>query len=303
MRDSLLRDLRSRPFWVVANKDKLPLDAKTGLPASCNDPSTWSEFSVAQGYLEQHPHLLAVGCEIVLPWCGTDLDWKTDPLAQPFEYIPAWAQQIITALGSYWEWSPSGKGCHGWFTTEKPVTFKRDGLEVYSGGRYLTVTFRPLPGASPEIITLKEEFLRSYIAEHYAATLSVAGEFGEDAPIPELDPEFNIQAFLDWLRIPVRTTDTANGVTYYRLAECPFWAHDNGWKANPSITVGRTLGFQCHAASCSEHNITSLMRWAHSNGRGKCPCPIWIDPSDLWEKEQHEVAARNAGILLAGGRS
>ncbi|WP_188904020.1 hypothetical protein [Caldovatus sediminis] len=51
------------------------------------------------------------------------------------------ARQIVAAFGSYAEWSPSGEGVRI-FCLARPLAraVTGDGIELYTAGRYLTVT-------------------------------------------------------------------------------------------------------------------------------------------------------------------
>jgi len=51
------------------------------------------------------------------------------------------AQQVVEALSSYWELSPSGKGIRAFFYSNVKIPGRnKGGVEIYSEGRFLTVT-------------------------------------------------------------------------------------------------------------------------------------------------------------------
>jgi hypothetical protein len=136
---------------------KPPKDAKNGEPAKHNDFSTWASFDVAHEAHEKnlplkpssncvavHP-VRGIGCVIGPPFFGIDLDDIRDPATGVIE--PE-AQAFIKEVNSLTEISPSGTGVHIWGHGEPPYPegHRKDGREVYSCNRYLTVTGAVLEG-------------------------------------------------------------------------------------------------------------------------------------------------------------
>jgi primase-polymerase (primpol)-like protein len=69
---------------------------------------------------------------------GIDLDHCRDPKTGKIE---PWAQDIIETVDSYTELSPSGTGIRIFVTANFRSSINRKGgVEIYSTGRYLTVT-------------------------------------------------------------------------------------------------------------------------------------------------------------------
>jgi hypothetical protein len=144
-------ELKDLPHWVLWNFEeregkptKVPYQ-RSGKRASSTDPLTWIDYSSATlqtGYD-------GIGCVIVPPFVGIDLDKCRDPENGQVE---PWAQVIIEELDSYTEVSPSGHGFHIWVKGSLPAGGNRKGrVEIYGRDRYLTVTGRHLPG-TPETI-------------------------------------------------------------------------------------------------------------------------------------------------------
>jgi putative DNA primase/helicase len=120
----------------VARKGKEPVDPITGYGAKANDPTTW-------GTLDQALHAMSaydcdgIGIELGNGLCGIDIDHCITEHGQ----ISEQAQDIISLMQSYTEISPSGNGIHILFSGIIPEGNRRkDGLEMYSEGRYFTVT-------------------------------------------------------------------------------------------------------------------------------------------------------------------
>jgi primase-polymerase (primpol)-like protein len=78
------------------------------------------------------------------PYTVADLDGCRDPETGDLQ---AWALEVVEALDSYTEVSPSGRGLHVWLRGELPGQRRRSGgVELYDRARYVTVTGQALPG-------------------------------------------------------------------------------------------------------------------------------------------------------------
>ena len=135
----LLEELLPYRQWVVRRKDKIPLDPHTGQKASVTNPKDWSTFDVAAAVCAANPML---GLGFVLsaddPFFFVDLDHSDDPA------IVAKQLEIYNSFPTYIERSPSGKGCHIIGKGAVPSGRRKDKVEAYSDGRYLTITFDAL---------------------------------------------------------------------------------------------------------------------------------------------------------------
>ncbi len=141
--------LKGIPSWVcwgyVGKHGRWTKVPRTvgGHPASSTDPATWTTFDRAVGayamggfdgigfVLDAKP-ITPDGLVIA----GVDLDHVTASEANRDR-----ARRLIGAFRSYAEWSPSGRGIRI-FCLAKPLQtgINRDGVELYTAGRYLTVT-------------------------------------------------------------------------------------------------------------------------------------------------------------------
>lgn len=123
---------------------KVPYNPRTGWPASVTDPQSWCPFdfavqAVAGGGYD--------GIGFVFtdrdPYAGIDLDTPHDPLTGESMLSPedgARQQLIFQKMDSYSELSPSGKGLHIIVKAQVPHGRKRQAVEVYSSGRFFTMT-------------------------------------------------------------------------------------------------------------------------------------------------------------------
>jgi hypothetical protein len=134
--------------------DKPPHNAQTGRRASSTDPSTWFDFATAMStYCKYGDELDGIGIVLTedVGIVGVDLDHCRNPDTGQIE---PWAQEIIDELRSYTEVSPSATGIRIVVRgTKLSEHCKKGDFEVYSAGRYLTITGHSVPG-TPE--TLEE---------------------------------------------------------------------------------------------------------------------------------------------------
>jgi putative DNA primase/helicase len=131
-------ELKAFRFWVMWRKER-----REGKPtkvlyqtnrrqASSTRASTWTTFEEALDTLAQDDFFDGIGFVFhkTNPYCGADIDHVTEEQAQ------SW----IKRFNSYAERSPSGEGFHIICKAEVPRGTKRDEGELYSSGRFFTVT-------------------------------------------------------------------------------------------------------------------------------------------------------------------
>lgn len=147
--------LITRPAWVVwryENGTKVPYSAKTGHKASSTRESTWTTFDVAVRVAAAKDF---DGVGFVFseddPFTGIDLDDCRDDTGE----LAAWAIEIVEAMNSYTEVSPSGHGLKIWVEGSVPsavkLPYETGKIEIYSIARYFTVTGQHLDGTPLEI--------------------------------------------------------------------------------------------------------------------------------------------------------
>jgi putative DNA primase/helicase len=155
-------DLIALQQWVAWRTEiregqptKVPINARTGRLASSTDSSTWASYQDAERALARFS---CSGVGVVFSetdgHTGVDLDDCRNP---DTGNIANWAQAIIDELNSYTEVSPSGAGVKIWIRGKLPAGVRNrkkyaDGeVEIYSRGRYFTVTGQHLPETPFEI--------------------------------------------------------------------------------------------------------------------------------------------------------
>lgn len=205
-----LRDLRQWVGWrLVAvpgrtKPTKQPLNPRDGALASTSDPATWATFDEACGCLgaDGIGFVFTTGDDYV----GVDLDHCRDAASGEVE---PWALRIVGQLSSYSEISPSGTGIHVIVSGALPTGGRKlANIEMYSEGRYFTVTGQVLPGTPPGIAKRSAE-----LAALHAETFGPARPSHTPAPqpLPLLSDEGVIE----------RASQAANGTKFRAL-----WAGD-----------------------------------------------------------------------------
>ncbi len=181
--------LREEPRWAVwryeerdGQRTKVPY-RPDGRKARVNRPEDWGPLEGALAALERGGFdglALLLGGGV----CGVDVDWKALPVDGE---LPPEARRLVEAVGSYAEWSPSGKGLHILFRGALPEGAKNRtalpsgvGVEAYAGNRFFTFTGELLEGAP--------EDLREVPPEALAPLFQELGLLREEEPRPRPSP-------------------------------------------------------------------------------------------------------------------
>jgi putative DNA primase/helicase len=162
-----IRDLRQWVCWRREQRDgkptKVPYSPLTGERASSTDPNSWASYSEAVAAYKEHGYD-GIGFTFTKEddFVGIDLDNCLSPDSGEVE---PWAQEIIDELDSYAEVSPSGTGVHILVRATLPEGRNRKGpIEMYSHGRYFTVTGRHLEG-TPRAIESWQQALEEVVRQ------------------------------------------------------------------------------------------------------------------------------------------
>src|SRR5918993_145013 len=131
-------ELRTSPSWVLwkrEHRDEKPtkvLYQASHRRADSTAPSTWTTFEDAVEAFEQDDFFDGVGFVFHPdnPYCGADIDDVTEEEARRW----------IGRFDSYTERSPSGNGFHIICKAELPQGTNRAEGELYSSGRFFTMT-------------------------------------------------------------------------------------------------------------------------------------------------------------------
>jgi primase-polymerase (primpol)-like protein len=140
-------ELRTEGKWT-----KPPVN-ETGERIDAHNPENWMDFSTAyQAYQNGGFDGIGFSLDATPGLVGVDLDHCIEDVK-----IESWAQEIIDELGGYTEISPSGTGIRvlGYGKLRNPGR-KMGNVEMYDGGRYLTVTGHRLEESFPDLVDFDE---------------------------------------------------------------------------------------------------------------------------------------------------
>lgn len=149
--DNIPLEMRAYPQWVVWRYEetdgpkptKVPYQATTGKLASVSNSETWCSFDYARGILAAHPEWYD-GLGFVLtatdPFGFIDLDKAVNDDGTPDQISLDRQLKIYNEFQSYAERSPSGDGLHIIVRGSIPAGRKRSKIEIYTEGRYMTMT-------------------------------------------------------------------------------------------------------------------------------------------------------------------
>ena len=145
---------------------KMPVNPHTGGNASSTNPATWATFAQAAGWYLRHD-VSGLGFVLGDGWAGIDMDdCVDDGNLSPFTW------RVIERMNSYAELSPSGKGVHILARGEPGKALKTETIEVYSHGRYFTVTGRAVTDSH---IEARPAELQALVAEYAPKTNGTNG--------------------------------------------------------------------------------------------------------------------------------
>jgi hypothetical protein len=210
--------------------------------ASSTNPETWRPLQDAvEAYDTGRYH--GVARAVTAPYIGVDVDDCIDPATGE---IDARGAEIVEALEGYTEVSPSGTGVKIWIKGEIPRTYKKDGLEVYDGGRYFTLTGEAF-GAAPESVPERTAELLALIDREFAVLkkpLIVHRNGGSGDDLDDL--------LAEWAVSVAKAAPDGSAEKKYAV-ECP-WLHEHTGGDDSGTFVGQYQSgakfFHCHHAHC-----------------------------------------------------
>lgn len=174
----------------AAKPDKVPVNPRTLGNAGVNWPNSWSTIRAAVATYKANPDLSGVGFVLTPndPYVMVDLDnCVIDGSLAPY------AANIVDRLATYTEFSPSGRGLRLFVRCSQQPAMKRQACEVYSAGRWATLTGNVLhqrPIASHESL----DWLLSQFTPKESPQKRVTALLSCSYPIPADDGEL-------WARI------------------------------------------------------------------------------------------------------
>src|SRR5699024_8784428 len=125
---------------------KIPYNPLTGYKAKSNDPDTWTTFDEA---VNREKHYDGIAYFFQEPYIGIDIDGVPNEIEEYLENEDAdnIVSEFVESLESYAEVSPSGTGIHVIVKGTLPPHGRRRGnVEIYTTGRFFTMTGRKIGG-------------------------------------------------------------------------------------------------------------------------------------------------------------
>lgn len=256
--DAIPKEMKSLDQWVCHMK-KIPYNPKTGQRANPADSVSGVPFDVAVSGLTRGKY---DGIGFILAdngIVGIDLDHCLDSETGNIE---AWALEIINAIDSYTELSPSRTGVHIFVKGDIPANGRRNGqLEIYKSKRYLTVTGIPF-GEPKEIARREKEVLNLY--------QSLFPEKDSDIETLDLDVESDSDDFSDIVLIE-KAKSSENGETFEKLITGE-WKGDYPSQSEADLALCVLLAFWTGKDKIQMDRIfrsSGLMRDKWDEKRGK----------------------------------
>lgn len=186
MFNNIPMDMRSYPQWVVwkfeetmgGKPTKVPYSPKTGHHASVNDPSTWGSFEDA---VQASSWFNGIGFVFTDndPFTGIDLDDTEGDNEKLQRQI-----KVYQEFNSYSEYSPSGNGLHIIVKGRVPTGRRRSCIEVYSTGRFFTMTGNTY---NPAAIVDRNDLLQVLWQQMGGA--ATVGQYDGNAPQTQSDED------------------------------------------------------------------------------------------------------------------
>ncbi len=206
---SALADFPNFVAWRAEERGgkltKVPINCHTGRLALSNSAFTWATLEEALPFVRRESCGLGFVFSPADPFAGIDLD---DCIEEGSRVIKPWAWEIVTALNSYTEVSPSGLGLKIIVRATLPAGRRGwgSGHGMYDRARFFTLTGLRLPDLPPTI----EERTEAVAALHtklFPPPPPRAQGAGTPTPLRQMDDHEVVQ----------RAMSAANGPKFARL--------------------------------------------------------------------------------------
>ncbi len=216
-----LKALRQWVVWRYENREgkwtKPPLNPRaSGRYAKATDPATWGTYQHAlrsANSTDERTDGIGFVLTTADPYTGIDIDHCAD--ADTGELTPE-AQEIVRALASYTEYSPSGTGVHIFIrgALRPGMSNRKDGIEIYTTGRFLTITGHRVPDTGATIEE-RQDALAALHARLFPAPPMVSHGEASEAEQPRLASP--LPPAIDDVALIERARGAANGAKFTRI--------------------------------------------------------------------------------------
>jgi P4 family phage/plasmid primase-like protien len=215
---------------------------------------------------------------------GVDLDQCVTGRRSDGAYgLTPHAQQIVEALSSYWELSPSGKGIRAFFYSNVKIPGRnKGGVEIYSEGRFLTVTGH----GQGDMRMLSDSEVPALLSLLFGTVSDLGGLLGVGVT------KTPVERAPDHLNYP-RETPEAVAKLDAALRAIPPTVDRGTW-------VKVLLSAKAHGFECVE---SKLRAWSESAGPyDKEKNPMGYDAKafdDVWRTEPREISHRSLYFIAS----
>ena len=308
--DGVLTDLKTERGWIARRRETkkpvAPWNGSAEKPVNAHTVFNQTSFSVAWDWFEKlqgTPDEIGLGFALSSsdPFVAIDLDDCRD--AETGE-LTAFAQDLISAIDSYTEVSPSGEGIHILCRGDLPENLKEPGIEMYDDGQYVTVTFDHLDG-TPEEPQWRGDVLQEVFLEHGGSIPDEPVDYGDHegdfespiytTPIPNI-----VEEAMPGVNVPHPVHGSTTGENFEVNAEVPsqWWCFRHGVAGNVAQLIAmmyleETTDQQPERMDCREvcsrwrnddELVAAVWAWAVEQDLiPPSPLPPRLDPSDLSE--------------------
>jgi hypothetical protein len=276
--DTIPEELIPGDYWVCCDEDKVPMIArmKGQRRAKSSDPATWRSFDAARaaydaGCFAGVGRVISKDEDLV----GVDLDHCRNPETGA---ITPHAREVLDALDSYSEVSPSGTGIKVWVHADLSRSYVKPGFECYHSGRYFTVTGQIL-SQYPATVEARSTTLAAILAKEFPPRPKVlypALDLPTSPPPPGVHRPLELRGFLDHTEVEVlcEVVDEREAEIKFQIL-CP-WIDEHTTAPESGCFVGQypsgALFFHCWHSHCAHRQ---------------------------WRDFRHEVSARRKTIQIA----
>ena len=234
----VLSELQSLPQWVVwraevdrqGKQKKVPYAPRDRLArASVKMPHSWGRLDQALTALESGTYS-GIGFMVTPPLAFVDLDHSYDKTTGTI--TDPQAAEIVHALNSYTEVSPSGKGLHVLAYGKLPGKGIHTAIELYGQDRFTTITTRHLPETPTAIMQRQAELDALY--RRFAPPVALRedqntrGWVGSGSARTELPPEAGNDPLLQQLlRGDTTGYASSSNADFVLVLKLLHWTGDN----------------------------------------------------------------------------
>ena len=261
--DSIPDELKALPQFLVWKGEfcdgrwtKPPYNARNGNAGSSTNPDTWSSFEDAK-WAYEHGEWSGIGITMFSGLAGVDLDKCVN---LEIGEIAEWAMLVVRAFNSYTERSPSGTGLRILFNAKLPGpglnrTVRGMHVEIYDGGRYLTLTGHHIDG-TPKTIEPRQEAASQF----YQWILDGTEPKKQPTDRPVLDPNQKGKDLTD-AEVMDCCLNSANGEKFEKLwdGDIGDYKDDTHPDGNPSRADAAMAGILCYH-SLDDEQVARLWR-------------------------------------------